>query len=185
MNIKFVPERGRGLVQNRPVSAWSNAGFESSVNNAKMSKYYKWKEFTFPEGGDLVPRNWFGGELRGEYREEDGNHFLRILPGRGSYLSQYYVSNAPGKVRISFRIRGSGKVALWNALFVDNPPRIPGYKKQSGTESHEVFAAGPEWKTFTVVREKKGLDTERLAVRFTPQKDSVIDIDDVVVSPLE
>ncbi len=186
VNIKFVPSRSKGLYQNRPVSSWSNAGFEDAVSNAAIrGKYYQWKKFTFPEGSDLVPKIWYGGELRGEYLEESGNHFLRLLPGSDSFVSQYYVSDAPGKVRISFRIRGSGKVALWTALYTDNDAGKKGYRLQPKSERHEVFAASSEWKTFSVVREKNGLPTERLAVRFTPQKDSAVDLDDVYVSPME
>jgi hypothetical protein len=186
VNIKFVPERGKGLYQNSPVSSWSNAGFESTVPNAKVSKYYQWKDFTFLDGAAAaVPRNWYGRNLRGEYLEEGGNHFVRLMPGKDSFISQYYVSDAPGKVRISFRIRGSGKVALWTALYTDNDARKKGYRLQPKSERHEVFAASSEWKTFSVVREKNGLPTERLAVRFTPQKDSMIDLDDVFVSPME
>lgn len=186
VNIKFVPERGKGLYQNSPVSSWSNAGFENTVPNAKVEKYYRWKDFTFPEGAEAaVPRNWYGRNLRGEYLEEGGNHFVRLMPGKDSFISQYYVSDAPGKVRISFRIRGSGKVALWTALYTDNDAGKKGYRLQPKSERHEVFAASSEWKTFSVVREKNGLPTERLAVRFTPQKDSAVDLDDVYVSPME
>ena len=184
VNIKFVPARAKGLHQSRVVSSWSNAGFEDPISNEKISKAYKWKNFTFPAGNDLVPRIWHGGGLRGEYLEEGGNHFLRLLPGPGSYLSQYYVSDAPGKVKISFRIRGSGKVALWTALYTDTSTGR-GYNLQSGSSRNEVFSAEPEWKTFAAVREKNGVATERLAVRFTPAKGSSIDIDDVVVSPVE
>ena len=184
VNIKFVPSRAKGIHQNRVVSAWSNAGFEDPISNAKIHKAYKWQHFTFPDGNDLVPRIWYGGNLRGEYLEEGGNHFVRLLPGQGSYLSQYYVSEAAGKVRVSFRIRGSGKVALWTSLYTDTPTKR-GYSQQAGTSRNEMFEAGPEWKTFTTVREKKGLATERMAVRFTPAKDSSIDIDDVFVSPIE
>ena len=186
VNIKFVPTRSKGLYQNRPVSSWSNAGFEDAVSNAAIrGKYYQWKKFTFPEGSDLVPKIWYGGELRGEYLEESGNHFLRLLPGSDSFVSQYYISDAPGKVRISFRIRGSGKVALWTALYTNNPSGRNGYAIQKGTERHQLFEAGSEWKTYTVDREKNGLKTERLSVRFTPTKDSAIDLDDVYVSPIE
>ena len=185
VNIKFVPKRGEGRFQNHSVSAWSNAGFEASVSNAKIHKAYKWGCFSFREGSDLVPGNWHGKRLRGEYLEEDGNHFVRLLPGKDSLLSQYYVSDAPGKVRISFRIRGSGKMAMWTALYTDNPPKMLGYKFQKGSGKWEEFPAGPEWKTFSVVREKKGLPTERMAVHLMARDNSAIDIDDVFVSPIE
>ena len=185
VNIKFVPSRAKGLHQGRAVSAWSNSGFEDSISNSKISRYNKWAAFTFPEGSDLVPKIWNGRKLRGEYLEEGGNHFLRLLPGPESYVSQYYVSDAPGKVRISFRIRGKGKVSLWTGLYTDGPKGVNGYAQQKGASRTEVFEPGPEWKTFTVDRAKNGLKTERLAVRFTPAKDSEIDLDDVVVSPIE
>ena len=185
VNIKFVPTRGKGLHQNRPVSSWSNAGFEDAMPNSKVSRYYRWSQLTFPDGDDLVPRIWYGGNLRGKYMKEGGNRFMRLLPGKGGYLSQYYVSDAPGKVRISFRIRGKGKVALWTCLFTDNPTGGKGYAQQKGTAMHQLFDACPEWTTFTVDREKRGLKTERMSVRFTPAKDSEIDLDDVVVSPME
>ena len=108
---------------------------------------------------------------------------MRIRPGKGSYLSQYFVSAAPGKARISFRIRGTGKVALWTALYTDTPTKR-GYRLQDGTSKNEVFTATGDWQTVTVDRAKNGKPTERMAVRFTAQKDSEIDIDDVVVSPI-
>ena len=185
VNIKFVPARTRGLYQNRPVSAWSNSGFEDAVPNSKMSSYCKWTELACPEENDLVPKVWNGRRLRGEYAVEDGNRFLRLLPGPASYVSQYYVSDAPGRVRIAFRVRGKGRVALWTALYTNNPPGRKGYALQKGSERREVFEAGPEWKLYTVDREKRGAKTERLAVRFTPLKDSSVDLDDVVASPIE
>ena len=185
VNIKFVPSRAKGRFQNSPVSSWSNAGFEGSQPNSKIHSYYKWAAFTFPEGSDLVPKIWNGRRLRGEYLEEGGNHFLRLLPGPESNVSQYYVSDAPGKVRISFRIRGKGRVALWNGLFTDAAPGVKGYAHQKGSSRTETFEAGPEWKAFTVERKKNGLKTERLAVRFSALADSEIDLDDVYVSPME
>ena len=185
VNIKFVPKRGEGRFQNRQVSAWSNSGFEDSVPNSKLHRHGRWMAFSFPEGSDLVPKAWDGRKLRGEYLEEDGNRFLRLLPGPGSYVSQYYVSDAPGRVRISFRMRGKGRVGLWTCLYTDNPPGVNGYAQRKDTARTETFEAAAEWKTFAVDREKKGMKTERLAVRFTSAKESAIDLDDVVVSPME
>ena len=183
VNVKFAPSRAKGLYQSAQVSAWENSGFEASVSNAKINRHYRWNAFTFPADNDLVPAKWFGGGLCGEYLEENGGHFMRIRPGKGSYLSQYFVSDAPGKARISFRIRGTGKVALWTALYTDTPTKR-GYRLQDGTSKNEVFTATGDWQTVTVDRAKNGKPTERMAVRFTAQKDSEIDIDDVVVSPI-
>ena len=57
--------------------------------------------------------------------------------------------------------------------------------RKAATTSFLRLLPVPEWKTFTVDRAKNGLKTERLAVRFTPAKDSEIDLDDDVVSPIE
>ena len=183
VNVKFAPSRAKGLHQSAQVSAWENSGFEASVSNAKINRHYRWNAFTFPADGDLVPKGWYGKFLNGEYVAEDGNRFVRIRPGKDSYLSQYFVSDAPGKVRISFRFRGRGKVALWTALYTDTPTKH-GYRLQDGTSKNEIFTATGDWQCVTVDRAKNGKPTERMAVRFAALKDSEIDIDDVVVSPI-
>ena len=184
VNIKFVPSRAKGLHQGRTVSAWSNAGFEEPISNAKISRYYRWNALTFPAENDLVPAVWYGKDLCGDYREENGNRHLRLKSGKGSYLSQYYVSDAPGKVRVSFRLRGKGKVSLWTALYTDTTTGR-GYQMQENSSKSAVFAVTPEWQTLTFDRTKNGKPTERMAVRFTPHEGAEIDIDDVVVSPSE
>lgn len=183
VNIKFVPARGKGLYQSRNVSSWSNAGFDDVVPNAKLHKAYRWNFITLPEGDDSVPNVWYGRKLRGEFRTENGNRFVRVLPGGQSYLSQYYVSDAPGKVRVSFKARGKGKLSLWTGLYSSSGSKT-GYDFQKGSSKAEYFDVGPEWKTFVAERSKNGLKTERMSVRFSALEGSSVDIDDVYVSPV-
>jgi hypothetical protein len=186
VNIRFAAARAKGPDQRfARVSAWSNAGFEASVSNAELHSSAKWLKFTFRDGDDRVPKGWHGRNLCGEYLEEGGNHFVRLLPGKLSDLVQHYVSDASGKVRVTFRMRGRGKAALWSTLYTNNPPGKPGYAQQKGTARVEFFDAEPGWKTFSTEREKNGLKSERLGLYFSAGKDSVIDIDDVFVSPMQ
>jgi hypothetical protein len=184
VNIKFIPARGEGIYQNRNNSSWSNAGFEDQIPNSKLHKAYRWKKLSFGEGGETVPKCWYGGNLCGEYLKEGSNRFVRMLPSGGSYLSQYYVSDAAGKVRITFRARGKGNIALWTCLYTDSESK-KGYNQQKDTSKHESFAVGPEWKTYSVERVKNGLPTERMSVRFSVSADSCVDVDDVFVQPIE
>lgn len=173
-----------GEIRERSSAGWSNPGLEETVPNAGLGPRQRWNALTFATGGDAVPKDWFGGELLGEYLEENGNHYLRLRPGKGSYLSQDYVSDRKGRVRISFRMRGRGKVALWTALHTDNESGR-GYRMTGGTSKSRIFEAGPEWTSFTFDRFRKGSIAERMTVRFTPQEDSEIDLDDIVVSFVE
>jgi hypothetical protein len=184
VNIKFIPARGQGIHQNRNNSSWSNAGFEDQIPNSKLHKAYRWKKLSFGEGGETVPKCWYGGNLCGEYLKEGSNRFVRMLPSGGSYLSQYYVSDAAGKVRITFRARGKGNIALWTCLYTDSESK-KGYNQQKDTSKNESFAVGPEWKTYSVERVKNGLPTERMSVRFSVSADSCVDVDDVFVQPIE
>lgn len=182
VNVKFAPRRAEGLHQGASATAWSNGGFEETRSNASIPRYYQWSAFTFPKGDDAVPAVWNGRSLRGRFLDEDGNRFVRILPGEESCLSQYFVSASPGSVSIRFRLRGRGRVSLETALYTD-ADGARGYRLQRGTVRTETFEATEAWRAVTVERTKNGLPTERLAVRFSATPGSRIDLDDVIVSP--
>ena len=187
INIKFVPARASGISQNRQVSSWANANFDDGVENGKINRHYRWRKWKFRDEKQLVPKGWNGNTAVGEYLLHDGSGSNRYVRLEGGYIGQYFVSDAPGKLKVSFRARGKGSLVLWSSPYVSHADKkMRGYKMLKEYSSSHAFRLSPEWKTFTCEVKKAGRPTERVMVRFmvSGKDGNYADLDDCYVTPL-
>ena len=189
INIKFTPKRTAGLNQSADPSAWKNGSFDIAVPDAKVNRNYRWSRnpgWKFTDEEKLVAKDWnLSRDAAGSYRKHAGsdtNYYIELEKG---YITQYYVSDAPGTIRIQFRARGKGSAALWCASYQNYPDKKrSGYQLLKGSSKNNIFKLTPEWKTYTFETKKLGVPTERVAIRFTVLKDSVLNLDDCLVYPV-
>lgn len=190
INIKFSRKRVAGLNQSADPSAWKNGSFDIGIPDEKVNRNYRWSraaDWKFPDLEKLVAKDWnISRDAAGSYRKHEGtdaNYYVELEKG---YITQYYVSDAPGTIRIQFRARGKGSAALWTASYQNHADKNhKGYLFLKGSSKNHIFKLTPEWKTYTFETKKAGVPTERVAVRFTVHRDSILDLDDCLVYPVE
>ena len=180
VNMKFTPSRAKGIGQGRDTAPWQNAGFESHKTNAKLHKNFQWRRWKSEE----VPSAWSGRDTPGEYIEENGNHYVRLYGDRQTDVSQYFLGPGKGRLKVSFRARGKGRITVWTGNYVDYTTGKPGYRIVDGTSENHTFELGEEWKVYTFEVAKLGLATERVAQRIRMAEGSQADVDDFYVTPM-
>ena len=180
VNVKFVPTRqGTGA---RDASAWKNGGFDVlEVNNARHPNF-RWKRWK----SEMTPVGW-SATAEGETKEHEGATGNRYLSFTDGNVVQYYEPFAAGNNRIRFRARGKGKVSMLILNYTKHPdPNAKGLLQLKELAAiAPAFDLTPEWKTYSVERRSLGKADEKIVMRFTADKSSSVDLDDVVVSPVE
>jgi len=180
VNVKFVPVRqGTGA---HDAAAWKNGGFDALEVNDARHPNFRWKRWK----SEKTAVGWSSnavGETK-EHPEAKGNHYLSFTDGD---VVQYYEPFAAGNNRIRFRARGTGKVSMLLYNYTKHPDPNAGGLLQLREYPAEgpVFELTPEWKAYSVERKSLGVADEKMVVRFTADKASTVELDDVVVSPCE
>ncbi|MBO5761265.1 MAG: hypothetical protein J6S53_06965 [Lentisphaeria bacterium] len=187
VNIKFAEKRTSGVKQNVDTSSWKNASFNVLVPDSKIIGYARYNRggtWKFEDKDHLVPKSWTVGEKSvgmTKWNEKDPtDSYLRLEKG---YVAQYFVSSDKGKLKLSFRVKGKGSVRLWVGSY-RNSPTGRGYQHLVKTTKVKNIPLTEKWETHFLETTKAGVPTERVAVRFFVNKDSVLDLDDVYVTPI-
>ncbi|MBR2364854.1 MAG: hypothetical protein IKA79_06600, partial [Lentisphaeria bacterium] len=110
--------------------------------------------------------------------------FGQLHPSGKGYIAQYFVSSDKGKLKLSFRVKGKGSVRLWVGSYINPPKGGGGYHHLVKTTKVKNIPLTDDWQTHFLETTKAGVPTERVAVRFFVNKDSVLDLDDVYVTPI-
>ncbi len=188
VNVKFAPARVSGLRQGQDVSSWKNPDFNTAVPDAKRNRFDRFKNrknWRFADEKELVPAAWrISADAAGSYLNgPEGNYFVRLEKG---YITQYFIPHCKGRLKISFQARGKGAFHLWTASYRNKKDRsAKGYDILKATQKYRKWDLTPEWKTYRLETEMTGVPTERIAVRFTVRPDSVLELDNVYVSPFQ
>lgn len=189
VNIKFTPKRGSGIHQSRDTASWKNADFNTLVPDESISRYYRYNKkntWKFTDKKHLVPKYWTvsaGSIGMTKWDEKNpSNSYIRLEKG---YIAQYFISPDKGKLKINFRAKGKGSFMIQTGSYRNRPQRgAKGYLNIKGTMKHKVFKLKDTWQNFTFETGKAGVPTERVAVRFRALKGTILDLDDVYVTPL-
>jgi len=191
LNIKFTPARIKGIGQNHTTSSWNNPGFNA---NHKLDKRDKARFKGYVGEDDREPDGWNVMDVTGEYHkkvkvegqgQEGGDDWymtLRYAPNNN--VRQYFKIDDAAKLKAIFKARGKGRLRLWTCSFVLTPDKKD-YNADGKTQKSFVYDLTDDWQTFTAVVEKKALPTDRVAFWFCADKDSVVDLDDAVVTRIE
>ena len=164
---------------------WKNATFDQVVPDSRIrpvdrySRYGTWK---FEDKEKLVPDSWhISSNTVGTCKNEKGNYYIQLEKG---YITQYFIADGKGKLKIRFRARGKGSFYLWTCSYRNytKEEKGNGYKVLKETNKVQSFKLTSEWQTFEGEAVKTGVPTERVGVRFLMQKDSILDVDDVYVT---
>ena len=187
VNVKFTPARVTGFRQGADVSSWKNADFNNAIADKKRNRYDRFgtkKGWTFADEKELVPAFWsVSGNVEGTYKAETANnYFIQLKKG---YVTQYFISKDKGKLKISFRARGEGSFHIWTCSYKNRTERnAKGYFLMKETQKVKNWKLTPKWQNYTFETVKTGVPTERVAVRFTVNKNSTLDLDDVYITPI-
>ncbi len=187
VNIKFTPARATGLRQGADVSAWKNADFNNAIPDKKRNRYDRFgtkKGWVFADEKELVPAAWsVSGNVEGTYKAENANnYFIQLKKG---YVTQYFVSKDKGKLKISFRARGNGSFHIWTCSYKNKQERnAKGYFLMKETQKVQNWKLTPQWQNYSFETVKTGVATERVAIRFTVNSKSTLDLDDVYITPI-
>jgi hypothetical protein len=187
VNMKFTPKRVAGLRQNADMASWKNPDFNNAVPDSKrprLTRFKNHKGWQFTDEKELVPAVWrISADAEGSYQlEGEENYYIRLTRG---YISQYFIPHGRGKLKISFQIRGKGSFHLWTCSYRDKKERKAiGYDILKTTQKYQKWNLTPEWKTYHFETAAAGVPTERVAVRFTVHRNSVLELDNVYVSPV-
>ena len=187
VNMKFTPRRVAGLRQNADMASWKNPDFNNAVPDRKrprLTRFKNHKGWQFTDEKELVPAVWrISADAEGSYpREGDKNYYIRLTKG---YISQYFIPHGKGKLKISFQARGKGTFHLWTCSYQDRKERkAVGYDILKPTQKYQKWNLTPEWKTYHFETASAGVPTERVAVRFAVHRNSVLELDNVYVSPV-
>lgn len=179
VNVKFLDGRkGTGATDE---SAWKNGNFNDVVPNRQKDGKNKWADWKSVD----FPRDWYcaaDGELV-ENPAAKGDWCVRYTKGR---LGQFYIPQAKGKYRASFRLRGKGTCSCSTVNYADYPPDagMKGYRHLGGGQPLHVKLT-PEWKTYTLDFSSFGEKAERISVNFDAGKESAVDLDDVYITPVK
>ena len=187
VNIKFTPKRVSGLQQGMDVSSWKNANFNNAIPDKKRNRYDRFgskKGWKFADEKKLSPAAWsISGNAVGTYKEESKNNYYISL--EKGYVTQYFISNDKGKLKISFRAKGKGSFLLWTSSYRNRKERnAKGYFLLKETQKFKSWKLTPQWKNYSFETVKTGVKTERVAIRFAVHKNSILDLDDVYVTPI-
>ena len=180
VNVKFVPTRsGTGV---RDAAPWKNANLNDlEVNNARHpnARWKKWRS-------EKTPKHWHANGV-GETREHPGRPGDSYVSFESGEVSQYYLPIAAGNNRITFRSRGRGKVSMVVLNYTKHPdPEARGLLQLREMKPDQpTFDLTPEWTEHTLYRRSLGRKDEKISVRFICGKDSLVELDDVYVSPCE
>ena len=188
VNVKFAPARVSGLRQGLDVSSWKNPDFNTAIPDGKRPRAIRFKNvkgWQFTDEKELVPAEWrISADAAGSYlKETDENYFVRLEKG---YITQYFIPRNKERLKISFQARGKGSFHLWTASYRNKKVRnAKGYDILKTTQKYRKWNLTPEWKTYQLETETTGVPTERIAVRFTVHPESVLELDNVYVSPFQ
>ena len=182
VNMIFTESR---FAKGSNTAPWKNATFDHVVPDSKLrkalrySRYGKWK---FEDQEKMVPSEWhISSNAVGTCKREKGNYYIQLEKG---YITQYYIADGKGKLKIRFRARGKGAFYLWTCNYRNytKEEKGNGYKILTGTNKLQPFKLTNEWQTFEAEAVKTGIPTERIGVRFLMQENSILDVDDVFVA---
>ena len=186
VNVKFADKRVSGLRQNAAASSWNNPDFNNAVPDSKRNRYDRFKKrkgWRFEDEKELVPAGWnISADAAGSYKKEaDGNYYIQLEKG---YVTQYFISHGKGRLKISFLARGNGAFHLWTGSYRNKKgPNPKGYDILKKTQKYRKWDLTQDWKTYQFETQTTGVPTERVAVRFTVHPGSVLELDNVYVSP--
>ena len=187
VNIKFADKRVAGLRQNASASSWNNPDFNHAVPDSKrprLTRFKNHKGWQFTDEKELVPAVWrISADAEGSYKlESEGNYYIQLKKG---YITQYFIPHGKGKLKISFQVRGKGSFLLWTCSYQNRKERkAVGYDILKTTQKYRKWNLIPEWKTYHFETASTGVPTERVAIRFKVNPGSVLDLDNVYVSPV-
>ncbi len=187
VNMKFTPKRVAGLRQNADMAFWKNPDFNNAVPDSRrprLTRFKNHKGWQFTDEKELVPAVWrISADAEGSYKQErERNYYIRLTKG---YISQYFIPHGKGKLKISFQARGKGTFHLWTCSYQDRKEhKAVGYDILKTTQKYHKWKLTPEWKTYHFETASAGVPTERVAVRFSVHRNSVLELDDVYVSPV-
>ena len=185
LNVKFTPERAKGMSQGCDVSGWKNANFD---RNRKLDLRDKARYKGYVAENDREPADWNVMDVVGEYHRKTGSDadwYFTLRYGPTANLRQYFFSDGAARLKAIVKARGKGKLNLWTGSFELTPDKKD-YKFKKGTEKSFSFDLAPDWKVFTAEVDKEALPVDRVMFRFsaaTPE--SEVELDDVVVTPIK
>ena len=189
VNVKFANKRVSGLRQNAAASSWNNPDFNNAVPDSgkrrpRSIRFKNAKGWKFTDEKELVPSGWrISSNAEGSYlKESEGNYYIRLKKG---YVTQYFISHGKGKMKMSFQARGKGSFHLWTSSYRNKKERkAVGYDILKSTQKYQKWNLTPEWKTYHFETELTGEPTERVAVRFNVHPGSILDLDNVYITPV-
>ena len=184
LNVKFTPARVKGIGQNHATSSWNNPGFDA---NRRLDPRDKARFKGYVGEDDREPNGWNVMDVTGEYHRKDGSKddwYMTLRHAPGNNVRQYFMLGDAAKLKAIFRARGRGRLRLWTCSFVLTPDK-KNYNADPSTQKTFFYDLSDEWQTFSAVVEKKALPTDRVAFWFCADKDSVVDLDDAVVTRIE
>ena len=73
---------------------------------------------------------------------------------------------------------------MWTASYQNQKNGGNGYDLVKGTSKSRIFDLTGQWQPFFMETVKTGVPTERVAVRFSVHRDSVLELDNVYISPV-
>ena len=180
VNVKFVPKRtGTGAKDESP---WKNSGLNDLEVNNNRHPNFRWKKWRSVK----TPRHWHAtgaGETK-EHPDSQGDYYVSFSSGE---FSQYYVPVAAGDNVIRFRARGRGTVSMVVVNYTKHPdPEAQGLLQlRDIAPAQPTFNLTPEWTEHKLQRKSLGKADEKISIRFLCGKDSVVELDDICVSPCE
>ena len=178
VNVRFLENRqGTG---ERDYSAWKNGNFNHAEKNLTKEGKKRWADWQSED----VPSDWFCG-AKGELLakpDSPEDRFVRISSG---HVGQFYIPQGKGKVRVSLKLRGKGKAEVMLLNYGDHPQGLKCYQPLSLPAQSTYPELKDDWQTVSLERATLGVKNEKLAVNVYARKDSVVDIDDVYVTPVE
>ena len=151
------------------------------VNNARHPNF-RWKKWK----SEKTPKHWHASGV-GETKEHPGCPGDSYVSFESGEVSQYYMPLAAGNNRIRFRARGRGKVEMVILNYTKHPdPEARGLLQLRDIPvAQPSFSLTPEWQERTLFRRSLGRQDEKISVRFICGRDSLVELDDVYVSPCE
>ena len=182
VNVKFLAKRsGTGA---HDVASWKNGDFNSGLEIAKQHRPERFSAWKSP----MMPKEWgLDAGAEATYQPKAGNDKDWYVTLRKGALCQYFLPQAKGKAKITFRAKGKGRLGLVILNYVNNTePGAKGYQQLRELKpSQPWFDLADEWQTFTCERETLGKPTERVSIRFVLANGSTADVDDCLVYPVE
>lgn len=184
VQMRLIPKRQGVFKVEETYAYWRNATFDEGFPTQKIAAAQQWVHWTNETARATdVPKPWGGPNAWGATKSHDAagvDRYVTLLPAKGAFFSQGYVAPVGGRMRLTFRARGKGKLSTWTASYVYDKANKP---LRPETIVSTAFDLTDEWKTYSAEFTKLGVKDERVLIRLTPVG-APADVDDVYVNPM-